>query len=78
MKKVEIYSTETCHFCQLAKAFFKENDIPYTEYNVGADTERREEMMNLTGQMGVPVIIIDGKDAVIGFNKEKLSSLLGI
>ena len=42
MKKVEIYSTPTCHYCHMAKDFFKENDIPYTEYDVASDIAKRE------------------------------------
>src|SRR3989344_6407351 len=51
-KKVEIYSTASCHFCQMAKEFFKENGVEYSEYNVGLDTEKRSEMVGMTGQMG--------------------------
>ena len=47
MKKVEIYSTPTCHFCHMAKDFFKANNVEYTDYNVGADTAKRQEMMGL-------------------------------
>lgn len=78
MKKVEIYSTENCHFCHMAKEFFKENGIEYIDYNVGVDTAKRAEMMEMTGQMGVPVIVIDEKDAVIGFDQKALSKLLEI
>lgn len=78
MKKVEIYSTETCHFCHMAKEFFKENGIAFTDYNVGTDTAKRAEMLEKSGQMGVPVIVIDNKDLVIGFDKKALSRLLEI
>ncbi len=78
MKKVEIYSTESCHFCHLAKEFFQSKGVEFTDYNVGVDTAKRAEMVEMTGQMGVPVIVIDGKDAVIGFDQEKISELLGI
>ncbi len=77
MKNVTIYSTPTCTYCNQAKEFFKENNVQYTEYNVGADTDKRKEMMDKSGQMGVPVIIIDG-DVTVGFNKEKLSTILEI
>ena len=76
-KTVSIYSTQTCHFCQMAKEFFKENNIAYTEYNVGQDMERRSEMIKKSGQMGVPVITI-GNDLVVGFNKPKIAELLGL
>lgn len=76
-KDVTIYSTPTCHFCDQAKAFFKEHDIEYTEHNVAEDTEKRAEMMEKSGQMGVPVIIV-GDEVLVGFDEEKLSAALGI
>ena len=77
MKKVEIYSTPTCHYCHMAKDFFKENNIPYTEYDVASDREKRKEMVEKTSQMGVPVIVIDGA-WVVGFNKTKVAKELGL
>ena len=77
MKNVTIYSTSTCHFCQLAKEFFKSHNIPYTEYNVGSDAEKRNEMVELTGQLGVPVIRI-GDDVIVGFQEGKVAEMLGI
>lgn len=72
---VTIYSTPVCHFCQSAKEFFKENNIEYTENDVAADAEKRQEMIDLTGQMGVPVIKI-GDDVIIGFDEPKIKELL--
>ena len=77
-KQVEIYSTASCHFCHMAKEFFKEHNIPFTDYNVGVDAEKRAEMVEMTGQMGVPVIVIDKKDVVIGFDQKALTKLLEI
>lgn len=77
MKPVSIYTTATCHFCQMAKEFFKANNVTYTEYNVSEDEARRAEMIEKSGQMGVPVIYI-GDDLVIGFNEGKIKSLLGM
>jgi len=77
MKNVTIYSTPSCHFCHMAKDFFKEKNITYTDYNVATDVEKRKEMLEKSGQMGVPVIIIDN-DLVIGFNKPVISQLLGV
>jgi glutaredoxin-like YruB-family protein len=74
---VTIYSTPVCHFCQAAKEFFKENNVEYTEHDVAADAEKREEMIEMTGQMGVPVIRI-GDDVVIGFDEGKVKELLKI
>jgi glutaredoxin 3 len=78
MKKVEIYTTSSCHFCHLAKEFFTANGVPFTDYNVGTDTVKRAEMIDKSGQMGVPVIVIDDKDLVIGFDRNSLSKLLDI
>ena len=72
---VTIYSTPVCHFCQAAKEFFKENKVEYTEHDVASDGDKRQEMIDMTGQMGVPVIrIVD--DVVIGFDEEKVKELL--
>lgn len=77
MKNVTIYSTPTCHFCHIAKDFFKEKGVAYTEYNVASDLEKRKEMVQKSGQMGVPVIVIDG-DVTVGFNQPKIAQLLGL
>lgn len=75
MKKVTIYSTPTCHFCNLAKDFFKANDVAYEEFNVGSDLAKRAEMIEKSGQMGVPVIIID-EEVIVGFNEPKITEAL--
>jgi len=75
---VEIYSTDSCHFCHMAKEFLAANNIPFTNYNVGTDIAKREEMVKISGQMGVPVIVIDGKDPIVGFDQKKISEFLGI
>lgn len=77
MKDVVIYSTPTCHFCQMAKEFFKDNDVAYTEYDVAADTEKRQEMVERSGQMGVPVIFI-GEEMIVGFDEDKIKEELGL
>lgn len=77
MKNVTIYSTPSCHFCHMAKEYFKENNIAYTEHDVAADMEQRKIMIDKSGQMGVPVIQIDN-DLVVGFNKPVVSKLLGL
>ncbi len=76
-KPVAIYSTPTCHFCQMAKEYFAEHNIQFTNYDVSKDLERRQEMFDITSQMGVPVIVI-GDDVIIGFDREKIADLLGI
>jgi glutaredoxin-like YruB-family protein len=74
-KNVVIYSTPTCHFCQLSKEFFKENGITYREFNVASDMEKRQEMVEKSGGMAVPVITIDD-EVIIGFDKDRLSKAL--
>ncbi len=76
-KTVTIYSTPVCHFCHAAKDFFAANNISFTEHDVASDLEKRQEMIDMTNQMGVPVIRI-GDDVVIGFDEGKLSELLGL
>jgi len=76
-KHVTIYSTPTCHFCKMAKDFFAEKGVEYTAYDVAADADKRTEMINLTGQLGVPVIVI-GQDIMVGFDREKVAGKLGI
>lgn len=84
-KTVTIYSTPTCHFCQMTKDFLKEKGIGYTEYNVASDLEKRQEMIQKSGQMGVPVIFVGDSsnpsgqaEMIIGFDQERLVSSLGI
>ena len=77
MSKITVYSTPTCHFCHMAKDFFNENKIEYTDYNVADDTEKRQEMREITGQMGVPVTMI-GENVVIGFDEPKIREPLNL
>jgi glutaredoxin 3 len=77
MKPVSIYTTETCGYCKMAKEFFQKNNVTFQEFNVGTDLAKRQEMIEKSGQMGVPVITV-GDDLVVGFNKPKLETLLGI
>jgi glutaredoxin 3 len=77
MKPITIYSTPVCHYCNLAKEFFTANNIPYTEYNVATDLEKRKEMVELTGQLGVPVIRI-GDEITVGFQESHMRQLLGM
>jgi glutaredoxin-like YruB-family protein len=76
-KTIEIYSTPSCHYCHAAKEFFTEKGITFTDYNVAQDLERRNEMVEMTGQMGVPVIRI-GDDVIVGFDQKKVVELLGV
>jgi glutaredoxin-like YruB-family protein len=77
MKNVTIYTTPTCHFCHAAKEFFKEHGVQYQEFDVAADAAKRNEMIQKSGQMGVPVIFV-GDEMVVGFDQDKLTELLGV
>jgi len=74
-KKVVIYSTPTCPYCKRAKDYLSRKEIPYIDINVAQDREKAKEMIDKSGQMGVPVIIIDG-EIVVGFNQALLDKLL--
>ncbi len=75
--KVTVYSTDVCPWCHKAKDWLKEHKIEFTDHNVGSDAEAAKEMVEKSGQRGVPVIDIDGK-IIIGFNEEKMKELLEI
>lgn len=66
-----------CGYCHMAIDWFKENSIEYEEFDVSQDQAKRNELIKKTGQMGVPVIEV-GNEIVIGFDKNRLSELLGI
>lgn len=76
MAKVIIYSTPTCGFCQMAKAYFKESNVEFTEKDVAMDEAARAEMLNKSQQMGVPVIDIDGT-IIVGFDQPRIAAALG-
>lgn len=77
MQNVTIYSTPSCHFCHMAKDFFKANNIAYVEHDVASDHAKRKEMIEKSGQMGVPVILV-GNELTVGFDKPKIAKLLGL
>jgi len=77
MAQISIYSTPTCTYCKAVKEYFNQNNVTFQEFNVAEDASRRQEMIERSGQMGVPVIMVDN-DIVVGFDKEKLNSLLNI
>ncbi len=74
-KKVVIYSTPTCPYCHRVKEYLSRKGIPYTDINVAQDREKAKEMIQKSGQMGVPVITIDN-EVVVGFNQTLLDKLL--
>lgn len=77
MAKVIIYSTPTCVYCKMAKEFFAKNNVAYEEHDVASDMKAREDMVNKSHQLGVPVIDIDN-NIVIGFDQRTIEQLLGI
>lgn len=76
-KKVKIYSTPTCPYCLRAKQFLKENNIAFEDTDVSSDESAAGEMIQKSGQMGVPVLDIAG-EIVVGFDKERIKQALGI
>lgn len=74
---VAIYTTPVCVYCKKAKDLFQKNSIQYQEYDVLKDEKRRDEMINRTGQLGVPVIEVDGQ-LMVGFDERRLKELLEI
>lgn len=77
MSEVKVYSTPTCPYCIRTKEYLKQKNINFQNIDVSSDRASLEEMVKLTGQMGVPVVVIDG-NVVVGFDKAKIDSLLNI
>ncbi len=76
-QSIKLYTTPSCVFCKMTKEFFAANKVAYQEFDVASDVQAREEMISKSGQFGVPVTDIDGQ-LVIGFDKARLTELLGI
>jgi glutaredoxin 3 len=79
-KQVTIYTTPTCGYCKAAKAWFADNEVEYSEIDVSSDQDKAKEMIERSGQMGVPVIAIgEGEEAelIIGFDEPKIAAALG-
>lgn len=80
-KPVTIYTTQTCQYCRATKAFLQERNVPYKDIDVGSDPEKAREMIQKSGQMGVPVIVIgEGAEEklIVGFDQARMASALGI
>ena len=73
--KVRVFSTPTCPYCKLAKEFLKENKILFEDIDVSVNQKAANEMMEKSGQMGVPVIEINGK-IIIGYDREAIKKAL--
>ncbi len=74
---VTIYSTPTCVYCKSLKEYLAKNNIQYQEIDVASNEAELEKMVAISGQMGVPVVEIDG-NVVIGFDKERIDEILKI
>lgn len=77
MKNVTMYSTPTCPYCKLVKEFFAKNNISYSEKDISTDEKSRNEMVQKSGQLGVPVIDIEG-EIIVGFDEIKIAQALEI
>jgi len=80
-KPVTIYTTQTCGFCRATKEFFQEKGVEYNEIDVGSDQAMAREMIEKSGQMGVPVIVVgegEGEELIVGFDKERLTKVLDL
>ncbi len=81
MKPVTIYTTQTCQYCKATKQFLQEHSVPYTEIDVGSDPGKAREMIQKSGQMGVPVIVVGSgaeEQLIIGFDQARIAAALGI
>lgn len=77
MPNIVIYSTPTCAFCKQAKEYFKNKDIPYSDIDVASNPDKAQELIEKSGQMGVPVIDIDG-EIIVGFDQSAINKKLGL
>ena len=73
--KVKVYSTSTCFWCMKTKEFLKNKGIEFEDINVGEDKKAAKEMIKISGQMGVPVIVI-GKEVIVGYDEERIDKVL--
>ena len=77
MPNVKIYSTSTCSYCAMTKEFLKKNNIQFENIDVGINRQASQEMMDRSGQMGVPVLDIDGQ-IIVGFDKDAIAKALNL
>ncbi|MFZ5800053.1 MAG: glutaredoxin family protein [Candidatus Omnitrophota bacterium] len=75
MSIVKVYSTPTCPYCIRAKDYLKQKGVSFENYDVSSDEEKLNEMMSVSGQMGVPVIVVDN-EVIVGFDRDRLEQLL--
>lgn len=74
---IKIYSTPACTYCKMAKEFLTSHNVPFVDVDVSVDAAAREEMVEKSGQLGVPVFDIDGQ-VMVGYNQQLLSKVVGI
>jgi glutaredoxin 3 len=72
---VNVYSTQSCPYCVMVKNYLREKKVSYNDYDVGHDRRRADEMVRKSGQMGVPVVEINGR-VIVGFNKAEIDRAL--
>jgi len=72
---IKVFSTQTCPYCHMAKDYLKAKNMPFVDVDVSSDAQGLEEMRKVSGQMGVPVIVIDNQ-VIVGFNKPKIDALI--
>ena len=77
MPNIKVYSTPTCPYCIRAKSYLKEHNIPFENIDISSDENGLTEMIKISGQMGVPVILIDG-ETIVGFEQAKIAEKLGL
>lgn len=75
--KVVIFTTPTCSYCRLAKTYFSQKKVRFTEIDVSRDQRAAADMVRRTGQSGVPVILIDNRP-IVGFDKQRINRMLGL
>jgi glutaredoxin 3 len=75
--EITVYSTPTCPYCGMVKEFLEENKLAFKDINVAEDKEKAQEMIDKSGQLGVPVIDVGGK-LIVGFDKSELKKALGL
>ena len=75
MSKVKLYTTNSCPYCDMAKEYLTKHKISYSEINVESDEDAAKEMVEKSGQMGVPVLEVNG-EIIVGFNKEAIEKAL--
>jgi glutaredoxin 3 len=76
--KVVVFTTPTCSYCRLAKTYFNQHKVRFTEIEVSRDQQAAADMVRRTGQSGVPVILIDNHRPVVGFDKQRINRMLGL